>query len=122
MSSASRRVFLDLLAGFLLGFPAGFLLGFPAGLVLGFPAGLLLGFPAGLVLGFPAGGLLARTLFPVSALGEFPADLVSCCPRGSTDRDAGEFGYLRVVLLGDPFEGLPCGQRKTRPSGIEQIR
>ena len=25
-------------------------------------------------------------------------------------------------LLADPFEGLPRGQRETRPSGIEQIR
>jgi hypothetical protein len=69
----------------------------------------LLGLPTGLLLGLPVDGLLALKLFPVSAVGEFPADLISRCTCRSVEGNMGERAYLRVVLPGDPFEGLSRG-------------
>jgi hypothetical protein len=68
----------------------------------------------GLVLSRSAGLLLLQ-----GAVGEFSTNLLGSC----TDRGAkcytGKGSHLRVILRGNPFEGLPCRQRRTGSRGIE---
>jgi hypothetical protein len=57
----------------------------------------------------------------LGAVGQFLIDLVSRRPQGSGDCDTGERSHLRLVLVGDPFEGPACSLRQTGPSAIEQL-